>query len=82
MNKPEFCVRIEVAATDNDTCKEFHVVLGGAQRGGLSVAHGYVPSAGSFLESGVEHMLGKAREMLEAYASTLGCQQVTLWESQ
>lgn len=78
MNNPEFCVRIEFAQTDHEHTREYHVVLGGAQRGGLSVAHGYAPDYGPELAATIDETLTKAREMLEAYACTLNPVQLSL----
>lgn len=78
MNLPEFCIRVEIAHTDTEEMREFHVVLGGAQRGGLSVAHGYLATMGPEMADEIEGILQKTREMLEAYACTLNPVQLQL----
>lgn len=78
MNRPEYVVRCEVAQTDDEHTREFHVVLGGAQRGGLSVMHGYFPDQGPELMGYVDEILEKMRTLLEAYACTLNPVQLEL----
>lgn len=78
MNVPEYCIRVEVAQTDSEEMREFHVVLGGAQRGGLSVAHGYFPVIGPELLDVVTGIVARVEEMLVAYVVTLNPVQLQL----
>ena len=78
MYQPEFVVRIEWAQTDIDNLREWRVVVGGMQRGGMTAGHAYSPISGEGLLDNVEAALAEARSLLEAYASTLSCYQLTL----
>jgi hypothetical protein len=79
---PNFCVRVEVRDTDSDDQLEFHVVIGGAQRGGLSVSHGYLPTSGPELGDQVEDIVRSVRKQLESYATTIGSYQLRFEDSQ
>jgi hypothetical protein len=79
MRLPEFCIRTEIIDDGSPTHRTWHVVLGGAQRGGLSVSHGYMPISGELLSEHIECILAKTREMLEAYACTLDATQIRLF---
>jgi hypothetical protein len=72
MYLPEFTVRVEVCRTDAETLREWRVVLGGAQRGGFTDRHGYLPTGGPLLDDAVEEMVWQVRLLLEEYACTLG----------
>ena len=76
MYQPEFCVRIEWAQTDIDNIREWRVVLGGSQRGGLTADHAYSNISGPGLLDNVEACLARARDLLETYASTLTAYQL------
>ena len=81
MHLPEMAVRVEICRTDADTLKEWRVVLGGSQRGGLSSRHGYMPTSGPLLMDSVDEILDGIRVLLEAYASGLSALQLELdWE--
>ena len=79
---PEFAVRIECSQTDVDTLREWRVVLGGAVRGGLSSAHGYLPNSGCLVEEAVSDMLTNVRSLLEAYVCSLTSYQLSFEDSQ
>jgi hypothetical protein len=78
MYAPHFCLRVEIALTDSDDLREFHLVLGGAQRGGVSVLHGYIPERGGEIEDVLGDIQGKMRELLEAYVCTWTATQLAL----
>jgi prophage maintenance system killer protein len=65
-------VRLTVSTTDSDDLREYHVSLGGAQRGGLLIQHGYLSTDGYELADEVERIVAKLREMIEAYVCTWG----------
>ena len=81
MYQPEISVRVECCQTDVDTLREWRIVLGGAVRGGLSSAHGYLPTSGPLLADGIEDILAGIRNLLESYAIGLGGLQMELFES-
>lgn len=76
--QPEFVVRIELSQTDIDNLREWRVVLGGMQRGGMTYNHEYTPISGRGLLDNVEKMLSNVRELVEGYASTLSAYQLEL----
>jgi hypothetical protein len=67
MHQPEFAVRVEITTTDSDDLKEYRVIVGGMQRGGLSCTHGYMPTSGQEVEGHIEGVLLAVRSMLESY---------------
>lgn len=79
MYQPEFTCRVEIAQTDVDTMREWRVVLGGAQRGGMAAKHGYLPTAGPIVEDQLCEILVEIRTLLEAYAIGLGGYQLELF---
>ena len=76
MYQPEFCVRLEYAQTDIDNLREWRVVLGGSQRGGMTAAHSYTPISGEGLFLNIESAIAAIRELVEAYAGSLSCTQL------
>lgn len=75
---PEFVVRIEFAQTDIDNLREWRVVLGGSQRGGMTSDHDYMPISGHGLHDHIEQALGEVRTLIEAYVCTLSAYQLEL----
>ena len=78
MYQPHYCLRIEIATTDIDGLREYHVVLGGAQRGGVSLLHGYLPENGYETAAELESIREKLGELLEAYVCTWSFLPLTL----
>lgn len=80
MYQPEISVRAEICQTDVDTLREWRLVLGGAVRGGLSSAHGYLPTSGPLMAEAVDEMVNGFRNLLESYCVGLGGLQMELFE--
>lgn len=78
MYQPEICVRVEICQTDAESLREWRIVLGGAQRGGFSGRHGYLPTSGPLLAEAIDEMVSGVRELLESYAVGLGGLQLDL----
>jgi hypothetical protein len=69
---PEICVRAEFSQTDVDTLREWHVCLGGSQRGGMSMSHGYMATSGPMMADAIDTVMADIRALLEAYCVGLG----------
>ena len=78
MYMPEISVRFEICQTDAQSLREWRVVLGGAVRGGVSAAHGYMPTSGPVLLDACEDILANIRSLLEAYAGAISGTQLEL----
>lgn len=78
MYTPEISIRLEVAQTDAPHLREWRMVLGGAVRGGVSSAHGYLPTSGPILGEEIDNIYKAFKQLLEAYVSGLGGWQLQL----
>lgn len=78
MHTPEFVIRVQIDKTDVDTLREWWVMMGGAQRGGMTAQHGYIHTEGPLVDEDFSHILTSVTDLLTAYACGLGGVQLTL----
>ena len=62
MYLPDFCVRLEIQATDVPSIWDWHIVKGGTQRGGLATHHGYLIVPAVWLDEDLDELMVAFRE--------------------
>ena len=69
MYLPDCAVRIELVSTDIDPLMEWRVTVGGTQRGGMSIAHGYVNLASEQMANEISRVVEEAGTALSEWCA-------------